>query len=137
MQLFFYGWSASSAHFVAIVANFPSQCNSGYRFVVWGLSPLLNEESQSAEEIVELFSYVLALNVKRAKNGVAIIGDNCATNRLVLRSFEGSFVGCTSHRFQLEMKGIMTEQNDCFDAIADLSKKRSNLLKRAMLRNHM
>lgn len=134
--LMFDGWSTNDAHYIGIFAVFASNHTHGYSRVLLGLTPLENEQSQSSNEHYELFCFILDLFGKSVDNVVALIGDNCATNRSLSRLFECGFVGCASHRFNLAVKDLMSDKSDIINNVRELMKKLRNPKRRAQLRNY-
>ena len=65
------GWSKNSTHFVGIYACYCG-CESDHKTVLLGFLPLLSEESQSAQNHVDLIHYVLSVYGKSTENVVAI-----------------------------------------------------------------
>lgn len=128
------GWSTTNTHYIGIMAIFRSENTNGYSSVLLGLSPLENEETQCANEHYDLLNYVLGIYGKGVANVVALIGDNCATNRSLSRLFSCSFVGCASHRFNLAVKDLLLPHKDIILKVAEMMKKLRAPLKRAILR---
>ena len=108
--LIFDGWSKSSTHFVALFASYPDRNENGYSTVLLAFSPLQDETCFTAQAHLEFISWVLE-NVysKSMSNVVALIGDNCETNKCLANLCKLPLIGCASHRLQLAVTKYLQE----------------------------
>ena len=84
-SIMFDGWSSAGTYYVGIYATFPSVKSVGYDSVCLAFSPLENEETYSEQEHMDLIEFVLQTFGKRTSHIVAIVADNCTTNRSISR----------------------------------------------------
>lgn len=68
-----------SAHYVIIYNIYPMNVKMVIN-MIWALSPLESEHSQSTKGHFNLFSYILIVYSKKLDVFVALIGDNYAIN---------------------------------------------------------
>ena len=97
-------------------------------------SPIGKEDSISADEHVDFTSCVLSLYGKSWKNGVALVGDNCATSKAFVRKANCRFVGCASYGFNLAVQDVLSGYDDVLALVNNLMSKLRNLLLAAKLR---
>ncbi len=83
MALAFDEWSAESDHYVSVFAIYESESQKGFDTVLLAFSTFEKGESQSAESHIDLLDFVLDIFRKDISNVVALIADNCSTNRLI------------------------------------------------------
>ncbi|RQM21052.1 hypothetical protein B5M09_013373 [Aphanomyces astaci] len=121
-------WTSGSTHYVAVFASFPSDSLRGYEKVLLALSPMNDEDSLRAAAFLEFFDFVLDVYGKRRRNVVALIGDNCATNRAFYRLAGIPMVGCASHRFNLFVGDVLADCEDLLCAVHATIKKLSNII---------
>ena len=120
----FDGWSESSTHYVAIFAIAPSSSTlHGYESYLLGFSPFEDEKSQDAEHHMEYLEFVLEIFGKSMSNVVALLGDNCATNRKFSKNAGIALVGCASHRLNLAVKEWLKPHSDLISKLNALMKK--------------
>lgn len=100
-------WSVGSTKHVSIFSTFPVRNSLGYDKVLLALSPMGNEESLDANENFQFLVLLLSLFGKSMTNVVAVIRDNCSTNRCRSRRIGPIFVGCHSHRLNLSVQDIL------------------------------
>ncbi len=79
--LVFDGRSASDTHYVAMFATFPTSNENGYDKVLLAFSPFEDENTQNAQNHYDFAIFVLSVYEKTLSNVVALIGDNCNTNK--------------------------------------------------------
>ena len=96
------GWTESTTHFVAVFATYMKE--KCYYETLLAIGPLLDEEKLSASEHEAFIEATLELYNKSTENVVAIIGDNCSTNKKLARNLLKPLVGCNSHKFNLAVK---------------------------------
>lgn len=130
----FDGWAGGDTHYVSVFAVFPADNVNGYDRFLLACSPMENEDSLNANEHYEFLEWVLALFEKSMDNVVAVIGDNCSTNRAMSRRIGPTFVGCHSHRFNLAVKDMISEDEDLVQIVRCLMKKLSFQIPAAKLR---
>ncbi|RHY49566.1 hypothetical protein DYB30_011046 [Aphanomyces astaci] len=126
----FDAWTCGSTHYVAVFASFPSDSLRGYEKVLLALSPINDEDSLSAAAFLEFFDFVLDVYGKQ----VALIGDNCASNRVFTRLAGIPMVGCASHRFNLFVGDVLADYEELLCAVHAIMKKLSNVIPAAKLR---
>ena len=132
--LVFDGWTTTDYHYVAVFATFPVENNIGYEAVFLAFSPFEDDSSQDAAHHLDYVKWVLNYFGKSLENVVAIIGDNCATNLLFSSLAETSFVGFASHRFNLAVKDIISENTHIVNRVHELMKKLRTPISAAKLR---
>ncbi|ETV82390.1 hypothetical protein H257_05042 [Aphanomyces astaci] len=103
------GWTSGSTHYVAMFATFPNNYHRGYEKVLLAMSPMNEEDSLSAAAHVQYLNFVLGVYAKDRGNVVALIGDNCSTNRAFARTADAPMIGCASHRFNLFVGDVLAE----------------------------
>ncbi|RHZ39796.1 hypothetical protein DYB31_005002 [Aphanomyces astaci] len=130
----FDAWTCGSTYYVAVFASFPSDSLHGYEKVLLALSPMNDEDSLSAAAFLDFFDFVLDVYGKQRRNVVALIGDNCATNRAFTRLAGIPMVGCASHRFNLFVGDVLADYEDLLCAVHAIMKKLSNIIPAAKLR---
>lgn len=130
----FDGWSHGGTYYVAIFATYPSEENTGYSSTLLSFSPLGDEKTHSAQEHFNLIEYVTGLFNKSITNIVAVIADNCATNRALSRMVSCGFVGCSSHRYNLAVKDVIHLHTKMIEQIKQIMSKLCFPLRRAKLR---
>jgi len=108
--IIFDGWSDGlGGHYVGLFASYVNKSNVVTKPLL-ALRPLLDETSFTAREY-ELFFYdVIAKYEKTIDNVVCIIGDNCSTNTSLARKLRVPLVGCASHRLNLFVKGLYSQE---------------------------
>ena len=116
-SLIFDGWSHGDTHYVGVFATFPTSTMIGYTKILLGISPMGNEESQSADAYIEYFEFILDSFEKTWSNVSALIGDNFATNKAVAKKVKCSFIGRASHRFNLAVQGYLKVYSDNLNQI--------------------
>ena len=135
--LVFDGWTLGQTHYLAVFATFPdSEAENGYQKVLLSFSPLNNKESLNAESHIAFFEFILEQFGKSWSNVVALIGDNCSTNRSFAAKVNINFIGCASHRFNLAMKSYLGEYEMLLRKINEIMSKLKNLIPAAKLRVH-
>ena len=131
------GWSKSSTHFLAVFASFPSNEENGYSTVLLAFSPLFDETSFTAKAQYDFVVWVIENVFKRSLTDVvAVIGDNCETNKAMCNLGGFNFVGCASHRFNLAVKKLLEEHEPLLVKVNALMSKLKNLKLSGALRKH-
>lgn len=110
--LVFDGWSSIDSHYMGMFATFPSDNKDGFKKLLLAFSPFEDETSQNSDQHIQFCNFVLTLYNKTLDNVVALIGDNCSTNKAFARKADRKFVGCYSHRFNLAVKDVLNESKD-------------------------
>ena len=82
----FDGWPAGSDHYVSVFAIYDSESQKGFDIVLIAFLTFEDGESQSAESHNDFLNFVLDIFGKDISNVVALIADNCSTNRLTERN---------------------------------------------------
>eukprot|EP00171_Calliarthron_tuberculosum_P003338 IDg3338t1 len=103
--LVFDGWSTGSTHILAIYASFPSDDPAGCALQLLAFSPMGHESSLNADEHIEFIS----------------------TNRSIADKASVPLIGCASHRFNLAVQAILTEEEDILAKISAMMSKLKNL----------
>ncbi|RHY87089.1 hypothetical protein DYB37_010078 [Aphanomyces astaci] len=70
----------------------------------------------------------------RPRDLVALIGDNCSTNRAFTRLDGVPMIGCASHRFNLFIGDVLAEYEDLLVAVNAIMRKLTNIIPSAKLR---
>lgn len=97
------GWSKSSTHFLAIFAAYTD--DDGVATALLAFSPMPDETQFTAKTHYDFIAWVLeSVYGKSFDNVVAIIGDNCETNKAICNMCKLPLIGCASHRFNLAVK---------------------------------
>ncbi|KAF0706983.1 hypothetical protein AaE_013834 [Aphanomyces astaci] len=128
------GWTSGSTHYVAMFATFSNDSHRGYEKVLLAMSPMNEEESLSAAAHVQYLDFVLGVYGKDRENVVALIGDNCSTNRAFARLAGVPMIGCASHRFNLFVGDVLAEHEELLVAVNTIMKKLTNIIPSAKLR---
>lgn len=97
------GWTEAKSYYLCVYATFSAHNEIGFESFLLGVTPLSEEDSHSAEVQKETVQFVLDV-FEKCKENVVLIGDNCATNRLLANLISCGFVGCASHRYNLAVK---------------------------------
>lgn len=71
-----------------------------------------NEDSRNAEKPYKVLLFVLFVFSKSMENVVAVIADNCQTNRAMARRIGPTFVGGHRHRFNICLQDIIDQHKD-------------------------
>ena len=106
----FDGWSDNGTHFMGVVARFPVDNKRGYSTRLLTLSPT----SLDTNEHFDFLTYILDVYQKSCSNVIAIIGDNCNTNKALSSKTKKPLIGRSTHRFDLAMRNILA---NCANAL--------------------
>ena len=134
--LVFDGWTAGSEHYVAVFAVFPSDCKDGFKSCLLAFSTFDDGSTQSATAHVEFLDFVLEVFGQDMNNVVALIADNCNTNRLIAEILDKPLLGCNSHRFNIAVVEFMSCHNGLINKISILMSKLRFPVAAAKLRKH-
>ena len=93
----FDGWTAHGSYYLCIYAATPSGC------FLLSISPLLNEESHSAQNHIRLMEFILGIFQKTLGDVFFLSGDNCSTNIKIAKDIGVPLIGCASHRLNLTL----------------------------------
>lgn len=85
---------------------------------------------------IKVISFVLGVFNKSFDNFIALISDNCSSNQSIAIKFEKSLLGCASHRSQLSVLEIISEDEEVVRMAHTLMIKLRTLLLRAKLWHH-
>lgn len=132
--IYFDGWSDHSTHYVAVFACYSAANNSESSYPLLSLSPLLNEESLTAQSHLEFLTAVLEMYGKDLSNVAFLAGDNCATNLKLADLIHVPFIGCVSHRFNLAMQTFLSNSASILQKVEDVMSKLRTIKKAALLR---
>lgn len=75
---------------------------------------------QDADEHIRFIEILLSIFAKCFDNVVALIGENCATNKTVVNKTKHLLNGCLSHRFQLTVNKVIAESIDVAEDVQRL-----------------
>lgn len=128
------GWSEAGCYYLGTYASFPANNSLGYKTRLLSFSPLEDETTHSADQHLESLKYVLSLFGKSFKNVIAIIADNCATNRSLSRLAGTHFIGCASHRYNLAVKDVVSANMHLIEKVKKIMSCLIYPLRRAKLR---
>jgi hypothetical protein len=134
--LVFDGWTASgNVHYLGVFATFPCVSSQfGFKKVLLTFAPMGDGDELTAEAHHQFLSDVLQSYGKEWKNVVALIGDNCSTNRAFARRACCNLIGCASHRFNLAVKDIIDPYQNLITKVNSVMKKMKNIIPSAKLR---
>ncbi len=113
----FDGWTDADNHYVGVYASFPEDSSQGYKLVLLAFSLLEEETIQNTDNLYEFFYFVLDLFNATAENVVALVDDNCSTNKLLSRKLGINLVSCVSHRYALAMKDLLVLYKSVHDKV--------------------
>ena len=119
----FDGWTAGTTHYLGVFSSFTAHNENGYSTRLLGFSPMGDETTLDADEHVGYLSYVLELFGYSFENVVALIGDNCNTNKSIANKLSLPLIGCASHRFNLAVQDILSEHETLLFKVHALMKK--------------
>lgn len=117
------GWSNAGTYYVGIFATFVPVSQIGYDPLCLSFSPTEDEATHSAQENLELIEFVLENNCTNTSNLVAIIVDNCVTNRALIIIMGDFLVGCAIHRKNLALKEVITSHIPRIDRVKSILNK--------------
>lgn len=109
------GWYSGDSHYVAGFATYILRKTNAYQHKMIWFSSFEYDDKLSANEHNAFISFILNLYGKKFENLVAILGDKRSTNRSFAKSPNCNFIGCYSHKFNLEIKDFI----NAFDNIAE------------------
>lgn len=75
--------------------------------IVVALSSIAKEKALGAQEHLELTRFVTLLFGKSMNNTVALIGDNCSTNKTFAMMLGCVSIGCASCRWNVAVRDIL------------------------------
>lgn len=100
-------WSGGDTHYVAFFASYPA--------------------SNDFSRFCPVFQTYM-------ENIVAVVGDNCNTNRSISKGIGPTFVGCHSNRFNLAVRDIIAQNSNVVCRVQTLILKLSYHIPAAKLR---
>ena len=130
----FDGWTNSSTHYLCVFASFPSNSTNGYSMRLLTISPMGDECRLDSTQHYEFLYFVLELYSKSWNNLVALIGDNVTTNNSLSNMAKVPLIGCCSHRFNLAICDVLSNENEIISKVNAIVMKLSSLLLIAKLR---
>ena len=74
----------------------------------------------TAESHLHFIQYVLSLFGRKTSDVFCLVGDNCATNKRLADLMEVPFIGCASHRFNLEVQKFLLPYETLLTSVRDL-----------------
>ena len=98
------------------------------------MSPLNDESRLNSEEHIEFLAFVLNLFGKSWDIVVALIGDNVSINQSISNKLQIPLVGCASHRLNLAVRDVMSNDERLINKDNNLMLKLQNLVLSAKLR---
>jgi hypothetical protein len=108
---------------MGIFATFPSDNKkTGYSKVLLTFSSMGDENNLTAEMHFNFTSFVLKLYGKDWGNVVALIGDNCPTNKAFAQHAQCKLIGCANHWFNLAVKDIFHPYDSVIAQVYQLMK---------------
>lgn len=133
----FDGWTLGTTHYVAMFASYIK--DAVHKEVLLACSPLLTETDLGAEQHREFFQATLELYGKSLSNVVALVGDNCSTNKACANLAGCPLIGCASHKLNLAVKEWIRVEDtilvsQILEAVKQLMSKLTNLKNAARLR---
>ncbi len=93
-------------------ATFPAINANGYYARLLTFSPLSDESHLDAQEHVEFIAYILRLYKKTWHYVACIVGDNMNVNKSIANKVRVPLIGCASHRFNLAVCDIISEEEN-------------------------
>lgn len=132
--IIFDGWSAGDTHYLGVFATFAAGNKEGYERVLLTFSPMGDETSLTAEEHKAFLTFILGIYNRSWHNVVALVGDNCNTNKCISRLTNTPLVGCASHRFNLAVMDIIREHDSIISKVHALMVQLRTLTTAAKLR---
>ncbi len=85
--------------------------------------PFEEEINQNADNRVEFLKFTLEIYGKGVEDVVALIGDNCNSNKAVATNLRCQFIGCSSHRLNLAVKAIIADEQYIIDRVHEVMEK--------------
>ncbi|OWZ13847.1 hypothetical protein PHMEG_00012761, partial [Phytophthora megakarya] len=133
--IMFDGWKNGTTHYAAIFAVFMQgeRCME----VLLGFSPPLDEQTYTAEAHRDLVVSVLSVYGKTLNDVVALIGDNCPTNKATANLLGINLLGCSCRKLNLAIGRLIESQPglaEAFDSVTNLASKANTLKSAAALR---
>lgn len=121
--LIFDGWKEGLYHYVAVFAVYEENGKTVYPLL--GFRPIPDDETRkdyslSAESHEKLFEIILDIYDKNLSNVLFFVGDNCNTNKSLASLCQVPLIGCYSHRFNLEVKNFIVDQ-ECEDLLENIN----------------
>lgn len=104
-----------------------------YSRYLLAFAPIGDNDSLTAQSHYDFTTHVLTGYGKSWDNVVALIGDNCATNKAFARLVQTNFIGFASHRLNLAMKHLLEPHEEVIKNVQALMKKLKNILPTAKL----
>ena len=111
------GWSKGSTHFVRVFAAYTEPNEKWYSSVFLSFSPMVDENSFTAQDPYEHLTYVFSVYMKTFENVVAITGDNVATNKRIADRCGVKFDGCASHRLNVAVSTCLERHGPLLEKV--------------------
>ena len=129
------GWTSGSTHYLGVMASF-CDMDQNVEVPLLAFSPLIDETSQSAAQQYVFLEMTLSQYGKSMEdNVVALIADNCETNKALADICNVPLVGCHSHRLALAVKEYLTNKDELIQKVNTLMGKLKAPKTAAELRN--
>ena len=93
-----------------------------------------DETGLLAHDNVKFISCILDVYKKTLENVICLVGDNCNTNKALSNKVQKPLVGCASHRYNLAMKFVFSNDEDLICNIDTITAKLRTLLLNAKLK---
>ena len=134
LALVFDAWTVCSNHYLAVLVSFSASKDDCYDARLLTLSPMGDECSLNPQEHYEFLTYVLNLYQKSWANVVCLVGNNMNTNKSIANISGRPLIDRASHRFNLEVKDVLNEEEELLQKIHSIMVKLRGLLLGAKLK---
>lgn len=107
------------------------------------MSTLKDKTAQTTNQHVEFLSYTLGVFDKNFDTVTTLFADSCSTNRSVVTKLRKPLIGCSSNRFQLVVREIISDVGDVIKRRYSLMARlwtpllRANLYEKTLLRANL
>lgn len=98
------GQSNGFRRYLRIHASYPEDNEVGYGLLL--LAFVKEETTLGTDELDNYITFTLDLYWREWKILTALGADNCSVNKALMTRFDGGFVGCCSHRFNLGLQNL-------------------------------
>jgi len=97
---------------------------------------MTDETNETAQNHSDFICFVLNIFGKSIDNVIALLGDNCNTNKAIADNLNVGFVGYASHRFNIFVKTMIENEETLMESIREIMKKVTHPVTAAKLREH-
>lgn len=133
ITLIFDGQTTIDAHNVGLFSTYNSSNCNGFESVCLSMLFKMNETTQTADQHHEFLSYSLGVSDKGFDNVIALIAENCSTNRSITNRLRKLLVDCSSQLFQFAARDIISDDQEIIERVHLLMVKLRTPLFRAKL----